>query len=170
MATVLTTPPPRAKPLAADRYERILSYAALALLAAVAVALFKGRADLVRVPPVVWPHLATIIVALTLTPVILLGQRGSTRHRVLGTIWVAAMMATAASSFAIRQIGHGAFSFIHLLSVWTLVQVPLLWWTARTHQVARHRACVRGMVTGALVIAGVFTFGFDRLLGHWLFA
>jgi uncharacterized membrane protein len=34
----------------------------------------------------------------------------------------------------------------------------------------RHRRGVRAMVTGALLIAGFFTFPFDRLLGHWLFS
>jgi uncharacterized membrane protein len=42
-------------------------------------------------------------------------------------------------------------------------------WAARTHRYAAHRRAVRGMVTGALLIAGFFTFPFGRLLGHWLF-
>ena len=33
-----------------------------------------------------------------------------------------------------------------------------------------HRGSVRGMVTGALLVAGFFTFPFDRMLGHWLFS
>jgi len=28
---------------------------------------------------------------------------------------------------------------------------------------------VRGLIIGALLIAGFFTFPFHRLLGHWLF-
>ncbi len=47
--------------------------------------------------------------------------------------------------------------------------MPLIVWAARNRNIARHRAAVRGMVTGALIIAGVFTFPFGRLLGHWLF-
>ena len=72
-------------------------------------------------------------------------------------------------TLGIKGINHGGFSVIHILSLWVLIQVPILWWTARTHRVARHRRSVRGMVTGALLIAGFFTFPFDRLLGHWLF-
>jgi uncharacterized membrane protein len=34
---------------------------------------------------------------------------------------------------------------------------------------ARHRRGIRAMVLGALLIAGFFTFPFDRLLGRWLF-
>lgn len=155
--------------LAADRYERFLAYAAAVLLAVVVVAIARGQAEWARVPVLVWGHLGTILVAMTLTPVMLLGRRGDRRHRRLGTIWVAAMMLTALFSFGIRQSNHGHFSPIHLLSLFTLVQVPLLWLAARRHQVARHRIAVRAMVTGALLLAGVFTLPPGRLLGHWLF-
>ncbi len=158
----------RARPLAPDTYERILAYAAAALLAVVLVAIARGRGEWVRVPPLVWAHLATILVALALTPVMLLGRRGDRRHRRLGAIWVGAMILTALLSFGIRQTNHGGLSLIHLLSAFTLVQVPLLWRAARRHEVARHRRGVRAMVTGALLIAGLFTFPFGRMLGHWL--
>lgn len=157
----------RARPLDPDAYERVLAGGAVLLLAAAVIAIVRGRGEWALVPVLVWIHLATIGVALALTPVMLLRARGDRRHRVTGTIWVAAMVATALLSFGIRQSNRG-FSIIHLLSVWVLIQVPLLWWAARTHRVARHRRSVRGLVTGALLIAGFFTFPFDRLLGHWL--
>lgn len=170
MATMLDRPAVRAKPISADRLERVLAYAAAALLAAVIAALARGFAQWSQVPVLVWVHLATVMVALALTPVILLGRRGDRRHRMLGRIWVGAMIATAAISLFVHVSGPGRFSPIHVISVWTLLQVPLIWWTARTHRVVRHRRAVRGMVIGALLIAGFFTFPFDRLLGHWLFA
>ena len=155
--------------VAPARVERVLAAGAAVLLAAVLVALARGHAEWGRVPAVVWVHLLTIIVALALTPVMLLRPRGDRWHRRLGTVWVAAMIATAAVSFAVHESGPGRFSPIHLLSAWTLVQVPAIWWTARTHRVTLHRRLVRGMVIGALLIAGFFTFPFGRLLGHWLF-
>ncbi|MES2336983.1 MAG: DUF2306 domain-containing protein [Pseudomonadota bacterium] len=154
--------------IAPDTFEKLLGVGAIVLLAAVLVALARGQAEWSRVPWVIWPHLLTIIVALALTPVMMFRRRGDRRHRSLGTIWVVAMILTALFSFAIRQ-ADGGFSWIHLLSIFTLVQVPWLWWNARRHDVAGHRRGVRGMVTGALLIAGFFTFPFDRLLGHWLF-
>jgi uncharacterized membrane protein len=63
----------------------------------------------------------------------------------------------------------GHFSPIHILSVLVIVLVPMLIRAARRHDVARHRRTVRGIVIGALLVAGFFTFPFDRLLGHWLF-
>ncbi|MDE0877750.1 MAG: hypothetical protein OSB00_03650 [Sphingomonas bacterium] len=152
-----------------DRFERILAIGAVILLFAAGIAILRGRPDWPAVPPLVWLHLATIAVALALTPVMLLRRRGDSRHRLLGTVWVGAMLATAVISLGIRLTNNGNFSIIHILSIWTLVQVPILWWTARKHQVVRHRRAVRGMVTGALLIAGFFTFPFDRLLGRWLF-
>lgn len=169
MATVAKDVRTPAKPLTPDGFERMLSAGSLLLLAAVLVALAKGRAEWGLVPWQMWPHLVTIMVALALTPAMLLRRRGDRRHRLLGTIWVVAMLLTALLSFNLRLSRDGGFSFIHLLSIWTLIQVPIIWWSARTHNVVRHRSAVRGMVTGALLIAGFFTFPFDRLLGHWLF-
>ena len=173
-----TLAPPRTTTLAPDLFERVLAVGAVVLLAAVAVvllaavavALVKGRAEWAVVPNLVWLHLLTITVVVALTPAMLLRRRGDRRHRTLGWIWVTAMLTTAASSFFIREGNDGGFSVIHILSGWTLVQVPLIVWSARTHNVRQHRSAVRGMVAGALLVAGFFTFPFDRMLGHWLFS
>ncbi len=169
MATLADTAP-RKHPFAADNFERILSLGAVALLAAVAIALAKGWDEWDRIPGFVWAHLASVVVALVLTPVMLLRPRGTPTHRKLGWVWATAMVLTAAISFLIRDVNNGGFSFIHILSAWTLLQVPMIVWSARTHNVRRHRSAVRGMVAGALLVAGFFTFPFDRLLGHWLFS
>lgn len=78
------------------------------------------------------------------------------------------MLLAALVSLTIRLNKDGSFSVIHILSVYVLVMVPRFVWQARTHQVARHRSGVRGMVIGALLVAGFFTFPFGRLLGRWL--
>ncbi|HEY5723165.1 MAG TPA: hypothetical protein VIT45_12665 [Allosphingosinicella sp.] len=168
--TIAAAAPPRAKiSLKPELFDRILSAAAIFLLAAVGTAVWKGRSEWGEVPDLVWGHIATIVLALVLTPVMLLRRRGDRLHRRLGWIWATAMAATAAATFGIRGLNQGSLSLIHILSAWTLIQVPVIVWAARTHNVARHRASVRGMVTGALIIAGIFTFPFDRLMGHWLF-
>ncbi len=170
MATAAEAQVPRAPlSITPSSYERLLAFAALLMLAAVAAALVRGYPEWRRVPWEVWPHLLTIVVALALTPVMLLRRRGDPAHRLLGKIWVAAMFATALLSFFVRGINHGQLSVIHLLSAFTLTQVPLIWWAARTHRVAMHKRFVLGTVTGALLVAGFFTFPFGRLLGHWLF-
>ena len=168
MAT-LASPPARPKGLEPDPLERVLALAAGLLFAVVIVALIRGRAEWAQVPWQVWPHLVTIAIAVGLTPVMLLRRRGDRLHRQLGWVWVVAMILTALLSFNLRLINRGGFSLIHILSVWTLIQVPIIFVTARRHNVDRHRRAVRGMVIGALLIAGFFTFPFDRLMGRWLF-
>lgn len=152
-----------------DRFEKFLGAGALVILAAMSAAILRGMPEWDRIPPMVWIHLATIAVAVALTPVILWQRRGTRRHRTLGYVWVAAMALTALDSLFIRLTNPGGFSVIHLLSIWTMIQVPIIVMSARRHDARRHRSAVRGMVFGALLIAGFFTFPFDRLLGHWLF-
>ena len=62
--------------------------------------------------------------------------RGDSRHRVLGRAWVVLMLWTAISSFWIRHINEGAFSWLHVLSVVTLVTVTLGVVNARRGNVA----------------------------------
>ena len=171
MASRVINAPLRRAPfdLAPTPFDRSLALAAVVLLAFVAAALARGRGEWGTVPAIVWAHIATIVTALMLTPVMLLRRRGDRLHRRLGWIWCTAMAATAIFTFWIRGLNPGSLYFIHILSAWTLVQVPLIVWHARRHAAARHRSAVRGMVTGALLIAGIFTFPFDRLLGSWLF-
>jgi uncharacterized membrane protein len=51
----------------------------------------------------------------------------------------------------------GPFSPIHLLSIFTLIMVPLAVWRAHRHRVADHRRIMIMTFIGALVIAGLFT-------------
>lgn len=150
-------------------FERLLAYGAAGLLAAVAIALIRGNAEWARVPLLVWLHVATIAVGLALTPLLLLGRRGARRHRRLGYAWVAAMSATALLSFGIRGDPHGGLSPIHALSAVTLIQAPMLAWHAHRHRVSAHRTTALTLVGSALLIAGLFTFPFGRMLGRWLF-
>ncbi len=151
-----------------DRLDRILGLGALAMLAAVFTALIRGRAHWGEVPWFVWLHLATIIPALALTPLMLWRRRGDSGHRALGYVWCAALFVTAVDSFAIRAIHPGHLSLIHVISAFVLYQIVAIILAARRHDHARHRGAVRGMVIGALLIAGVFTFPFGRMLGRWL--
>lgn len=172
MASITDPPvaPPRRKrrSIAPDLYERFLAVASIALLGAVIVAIARGRAEWPTIPSVIWVHLATIVVALALTPVLLLQRRGTRRHRRIGWVWAIAMLTTALVSLFIRGINPGGWSWIHILSVITIIGVPATVFAARKHHIAAHRFGIRFAVTGALLIAGFFTFPFDRLLGRWL--
>lgn len=168
MATLFVKDRPL-RSIAPDWYEKLLAGVAASLFVIVLVALFRGEPQWRAVPGVIWAHLVTIMLALVLTPYMLLRPRGTPIHRLLGKIWVTAMTATAAISLFVRYSNPGHFSFIHILSVVVLILAPRVWLTARAHKLAAHRGTVRGLVTGALIVAGYFTLLETRLLGHWLF-
>ena len=155
----------------------VLAVASGVLALAAIIAIGRGEAHWRQVPPLVWLHLGSILLATGLTPVMLLRRKGDGRHRRLGTVWVGAMLLTAVTSlfFSTRVpdgwgVFTGDFSFIHILSVIVLVQVPRIVTAARRHDRIAHERGVRGIVIGALLIAGFFTFPFGRMLGSWLFA
>ena len=154
--------------LAPQLVDRLLAGASVAMLVVAIFAL--GHAGMLwRAESLsVWIHLGTVGIVLALTPVMLLRHRGDRLHRLLGWFWATAMFGTAAASMGIRQINHGQFSVIHLLSIWTLLMVPRIVWMARKGDVMRHRRGVRGLVLGGLILAGVFTFTPGRLLGYGL--
>ena len=113
---------------------------------------------------VVQLHLFAALSALFVALFMLKGAKGTKVHRIVGWAWVALMMTTALSSFFIREIGRGSFSYIHILSGWVAFAAPLGVWAARTHRVRLHQRLMTGLVVGGLVIAGALTFLPGRLM------
>jgi uncharacterized membrane protein len=114
-------------------------------------------------------HACAAMAAFVLGVVQFAAPKGTLPHRTLGWIWVGLMAAVALSSFWIHQIRlFGPWSPIHLLSIFTLVMLPLGVWRAHRHQVSAHRWTMIGIFTGALVIAGLFTFVPGRIM-HTVF-
>ncbi len=109
-------------------------------------------------------HLAAVLTAFAIGVVLLIGVKGTTMHRTLGWTWVLAMMTGAVSSLFIRIVNHGAFSFIHLLSGWTIVVLPFAVYAARRHKVRSHARAMTGLFTGGLVLAGALAFIPGRLM------
>lgn len=108
-------------------------------------------------PPIPW-HAFAAFAALAIGGAQLALPKGTLRHRAMGYLWAALMLAVAISSFWIQQIRLlGPFSPIHLLSILVLVTVPLAVWHARNHRVAKHRKSMIALYVFALVGAGIFT-------------
>lgn len=156
--------------IAPDRLERVIGILALVMLAIMLLAVARGMHQWTMVPVLVWAHMATVAVVLAITPLMMLRPRGTRSHRKLGYAWSSAMMVTALISLFVKVTHPGHFTAIHALSVVVIVAVPLLVLSARRHNVARHRRTARGLVIGALLVAGFFTLPFHRLLGSWLLA
>ena len=104
--------------------------------------------------PLVAVHALAALVALLLGAwQLFLGARGTRGHRVVGRVWVGALMFVAGSSFWIQEVRPGHFSALHALSVVTLVTVPLGVLGARQGRIRDHRSAMTGNWIG-LVGAG----------------
>ena len=122
-------------------------------------------APLTNAPLAIQLHAYAAMAAFVLGVVQLAGVKGTTRHRALGYTWAALMLAVAISSFWVHELRiWGPWSPIHLLSIFTLVMLPLGVWHAHSHAVSRHRSAMIGLYVGALVIAGLFTFVPGRIM------
>lgn len=77
-----------------------------------------------------------------------LSRKGSGRHRFVGWVWVVAMYYVAVSSFWITEIRAGHFSLLHVLSIVTIVTVPLGIWGAIRGDIASHRGNMTGNYIG----------------------
>ncbi len=114
-------------------------------------------------------HLTAAVTALVVGTVLMIGVKGSALHRGLGWTWVIAMALTAISSLFIHEMNHGAMSWIHLLSGWTIIALPIAVYAARRHKVALHRRFMTGLFVGGLIVAGGFAFIPGRLLWRVFF-
>ncbi len=114
-------------------------------------------------------HLAAVTTALAIGVILMIGVKGSRMHRTLGWVWVLAMMTGAVSSLCIRTVNHGAFSYLHLFSGWTIVMLPMAVAFARRHNVRRHARAMTGLFTGGLILAGLFAFLPGRLMWDVVF-
>jgi len=115
-------------------------------------------APLLDAEPVTQLHAFAALGAFTLGAFQLAAPKGTLPHRTIGWIWVVLMLTIAISSFFIHSIRlWGPFSPIHLLSIFTLVMLPLAVLNAHRHKVIAHRNGMVGLFLGALVIAGAFT-------------
>jgi uncharacterized membrane protein len=127
-------------------------------------------APLLSASPAIQVHAFAAMSAFALGLVQLSAPKGTLPHRMLGGIWVAIMFIVAISSFFIHELKlWGPWSPIHLLSIFTLVMLPLGVWRAHTHRVRAHRWTMISLFVGALLIAGLFTFVPGRIMHAVLF-
>jgi uncharacterized membrane protein len=147
---------------------------AAALLATCLFGLFRWLTGLA--PPTPWVHrpalaihMATIIPAIPLGAYVLFVKKGGPRHRLLGRIWLGLMLTSALATIFIKNLNQGHFSWIHLLTLLTLLMVPRAYLAARRRDFATHRKVVLGLYVSALLIAGLFTFLPGRTMWQWAF-
>jgi uncharacterized membrane protein len=122
-----------------------------------------------QLAPVIKIHLAAALFALAIGGVILLRPKGRGLHKALGWSWVAAMATTAVSSLFITGLNGGFYSFVHLLSGWTIVALPMAIFAIRKRNVVAHRRAMTGMFVGGLIVAGALAFLPGRFMFEFFF-
>lgn len=120
--------------------------------------------------PVILVHLAFGLLALLVGAILMAGRKGARLHRILGWGWVMAVAVVAGSSLFIQTVNPGSFSFIHILSGYVIIAIPLAVAAARRHEVERHRRYMSGLFYGGFAVNLLFVmlpgrFIWDLVLG-----
>ena len=114
-------------------------------------------------------HALAAMAAVVLGGAQLASAKGTTRHRVLGWIWVGLMTYVSASSFFISELRlWGAFSPIHLLSIWTLFSLVMAVHHARRGNIGQHKVWMALLYVLALLVTGLFTLWPGRVMNQVL--
>jgi uncharacterized membrane protein len=122
-------------------------------------------APLLDAAPAIQLHAFAAMTAFVLGIVQFSAPKGTLPHRTIGGIYVMLMVVVSLSSFWVHELRlWGPWSPIHLLSIFTLVMLPLAVWAAHRHAVDYHRRAMTGIFLGALVIAGLFTLVPGRIM------
>jgi len=126
-------------------------------------------APLLAAPVLVQLHAVAALAAFGLGLWQLAAPKGTRPHRALGWGWAALMALVALSSFGISTRGPGHFSWIHAISLFTLVMLPVALGHARRGRIRQHGWSMLGLFVGALMIAGGFTLLPGRIMGRVVF-
>lgn len=113
--------------------------------------------------PIIIVHATCATVALGLGAFVLARRKGTLSHRAFGWLWVLLMAVVAGISFWIYR---ERWSWIHGLSVWTLLSLVYGVRQARRGRVKAHRLTMIALFVGALLITGLFTLLPGRLIGQ----
>jgi len=98
-------------------------------------------------------HLIFVIPALVLGIFMLIQKKGTAKHKLIGWVWVVLMQINALITFFIQL--NGRFSWIHILSVITIISTSIGIWAIRNNKRYLHMGCMIGPFVG-MIIAGVF--------------
>ena len=115
-------------------------------------------------------HALAAMGAVVLGGVQLVSAKGTARHRTLGWALIGLMTYVAVSSFFISELRlWGAFSPIHLLSIWTLLSLVIAVHHARHGNICQHKIWMVLLYILAFLVTGIFTLWPGRVMHGVLF-
>ena len=114
-------------------------------------------------------HVAAAAFAIVLSAAIIIVRRGTSTHKRVGRAWVAMLAIICISSFWITGMNGSSYSWIHLLSAWTLLGLTQAVWAVRAGNIRAHKYAMTSTMVGALLGAGFFAFMPGRMMSAVLF-
>ena len=115
-------------------------------------------------------HAIAAMIAIILGGVQLYMKKGGAIHKLLGRLWVGLMLMVSVSSFFIHEIKlWGAYSPIHLLSIWTILSLGLAIYFVRVGNIKRHKQVMLALYGFALILTGFFTLMPGRVMHQIVF-
>lgn len=115
-------------------------------------------------------HAIAALIAIILGGIQLSMKKGGKTHKTLGWLWVSLMLVVSLSSFFIHEIQlWGAYSPIHLLSIWTIFSVGLAIYFVRAGNIKRHKQVMIALYVFALILTGFFTLLPGRVMHQVVF-
>ncbi|MGE0360232.1 MAG: DUF2306 domain-containing protein [Vicinamibacterales bacterium] len=132
---------------------------------------------LLRAPLAVQLHVVTVVPAFVLgTWLLVASPKGSSRHRLVGRLYLGLMGVTAAAALCIRSFSDASLAVGPLRLGWIHLFVPLTMHgiygalvTIRAGDVRGHRSAMRGLYFGGLIVAGLLAFTPGRVMHRMFF-
>ena len=129
-------------------------------------------------------HVAAAVLALVLGPVALYRQKRDRLHKVMGYVWVVAMLIVAVSALFIEAVVMpvvGPYGPIHLFAFWTFTSLWQAMAAIFRRDVRRHQTIMRALYWQALGLTALLSmlpgrrinemvFGDASLAGLWVIA
>ena len=119
---------------------------------------------LLTAPLAVQIHVAAALVAVAAVIPLAVYRKGARAHRWLGRTVMGGLVIVALTSFAIREINPGSFSWIHILSLVVLFNVFMAIRALWRRNIKAHMWIMGSTVFWGLGVAGAFTFMPYRLM------
>jgi uncharacterized membrane protein len=134
-------------------------------------------APLVNAPLAIRLHVVTVVPAFVLGTWLLVGShKGSPRHRLIGKVYLALMAITAVAALCIRSFSDLSVSagplrlgLLHLFVPLTVYGIYGAFATIRAGDVRGHRAAMRGLYFGGMIVAGLLAFAPGRIMFRMFF-
>tara|TARA_B100000683_G_scaffold190885_1_gene184016 strand:- start:473 stop:862 length:390 start_codon:yes stop_codon:yes gene_type:complete len=115
-------------------------------------------------------HAVAAMAAIILGGVQFYMKKGGILHKLIGRTWIGLMVVVSVSSFFIHKIElWGAYSPIHLLSVWTIFSLGLAIYYVRVGNIKRHKQVMIALYGFALLLTGLFTLMPGRVMNQIVF-